>query len=115
MDVEDPPSPPSENEGADLRPPINPLIRQLAEELADSDDPDHALIADFLVADTSTEEATTEQEVEHGHEQEVQPQFDPSAAGLKEISNLGKFTVSSYKQGNGVAELRSDDLKQYWQ
>ncbi|KAH7320068.1 anaphase-promoting complex, subunit 10-domain-containing protein [Stachybotrys elegans] len=35
--------------------------------------------------------------------------------GLKEISNLGRFTVSSHKPGNGVEELRSDDLKQYWQ
>ena len=43
------------------------------------------------------------------------PLQDPATMGLKEISNLGKFTVSSHKQGNGVEELRSDDLKQYWQ
>jgi anaphase-promoting complex subunit 10 len=41
--------------------------------------------------------------------------FDAAARGLKEISNLGKFTVSSSKQGNGVDELRSDDLRLYWQ
>ncbi|KAL5611932.1 hypothetical protein BROUX41_000501 [Berkeleyomyces rouxiae] len=40
---------------------------------------------------------------------------DPASHGLKEISNLGRFTVSSQKQGNGVEELRSDDLKLYWQ
>ncbi|ROT42415.1 APC10-domain-containing protein [Sodiomyces alkalinus F11] len=40
---------------------------------------------------------------------------DLSALGLKEISNLGKFTVSSHKPGNGVEELRSDDTDAYWQ
>lgn len=35
--------------------------------------------------------------------------------GLKEISNLAKFIVSSHKQGCGIDELRSDDLKKYWQ
>ncbi|KAH7040646.1 anaphase-promoting complex, subunit 10-domain-containing protein [Microdochium trichocladiopsis] len=41
--------------------------------------------------------------------------FDASATGLKEISNLACFTVSSYKPGCGVKELRSDDMNQYWQ
>jgi anaphase-promoting complex subunit 10 len=41
--------------------------------------------------------------------------IDPSTVGLKEISNLGKFTVSSHKPGNGVEELRNEDLKMYWQ
>ena len=40
---------------------------------------------------------------------------DPATMGLKEISNLAKFTVSSHKPGNGVEELRVDDLHQYWQ
>ena len=40
---------------------------------------------------------------------------DPATMGLKEISNLAKFTVSSHKPGNGVEELRADDLHQYWQ
>lgn len=40
---------------------------------------------------------------------------DPATLGLKEISNLGRFTVSSHKQGNGVEELRSDDLNMFWQ
>ncbi|PTB75835.1 galactose-binding like protein [Trichoderma longibrachiatum ATCC 18648] len=41
--------------------------------------------------------------------------MDPGVFGLKEISNLGKFTVSSHKPGNGVEQLRSDDLASYWQ
>lgn len=43
------------------------------------------------------------------------PQFDPSAMGLKEISNLASFTVSSSKPGCGVKELRDDDVNQFWQ
>lgn len=41
--------------------------------------------------------------------------FDASAVGLKEISNLASFTVSSYKPGCGVKELRDDDVNQFWQ
>ncbi|KAI2631763.1 APC10-domain-containing protein [Xylaria nigripes] len=52
-------------------------------------------------------------EVENAEEEE-QP-FDASAIGLKEISNLASFTVSSYKPGCGVKELRDDDVNQYWQ
>ncbi|KAI0116263.1 anaphase-promoting complex, subunit 10-domain-containing protein [Nemania sp. FL0031] len=48
-------------------------------------------------------------------EEEEEPPFDPGAVGLKEISNLASFTVSSYKPGCGVKELRDDDANQYWQ
>ena len=41
--------------------------------------------------------------------------FIAALRGLKEISNLGKITVSSHKIGNGVKELQTDDLKQFWQ
>ncbi|KAI1471720.1 APC10-domain-containing protein [Daldinia caldariorum] len=41
--------------------------------------------------------------------------FDASLVGLKEISNLASFTVSSYKPGCGVKELRDDDVNHYWQ
>ncbi|KAH9907780.1 APC10-domain-containing protein [Xylariomycetidae sp. FL2044] len=57
------------------------------------------------------EEANDEEE---GEAQEG-PTFDPPAAGLKEISNLASFTVSSYKPGCGVKELRDDDVHQFWQ
>ncbi|KAI1139927.1 APC10-domain-containing protein [Hypoxylon sp. FL0543] len=50
---------------------------------------------------------------EEGHEEEAP--FDASAVGLKEISNLASFTVSSYKPGCGVKELRDDDVNQFWQ
>ncbi|KAI0457306.1 anaphase-promoting complex, subunit 10-domain-containing protein [Xylaria acuta] len=55
-------------------------------------------------------------EVEDAEEEEEEEQpFDASAVGLKEISNLASFTVSSYKPGCGVKELRDDDANQYWQ
>ncbi|OLN86731.1 Anaphase-promoting complex subunit 10 [Colletotrichum chlorophyti] len=62
--------------------------------------------------DTSVEDGDIEDQAEDHHDE---PDFDPLAAGLKEISNLGKFTVSSHKQGNGVEQLRNDSLKTYWQ
>ncbi|KAI0974707.1 anaphase-promoting complex, subunit 10-domain-containing protein [Xylaria arbuscula] len=48
-------------------------------------------------------------------EEEEERPFDASAVGLKEISNLASFIVSSYKPGCGVKELRDDDVNQYWQ
>ncbi|KAF2860170.1 galactose-binding like protein, partial [Piedraia hortae CBS 480.64] len=35
--------------------------------------------------------------------------------GLKDISSLASWTVSSAKPGNGVAALRSPDLTTFWQ
>ncbi|KAI1506143.1 anaphase-promoting complex, subunit 10-domain-containing protein, partial [Biscogniauxia marginata] len=56
------------------------------------------------------------EEGEDSHEEEEEePPFDASAIGLKEISNLASFTVSSYKPGCGVKELRDDDVNQFWQ
>ncbi|KAI0518290.1 anaphase-promoting complex, subunit 10-domain-containing protein [Xylaria bambusicola] len=54
------------------------------------------------------------EDVEDAEEDEEQS-FDASAVGLKEISNLASFIVSSYKPGCGVKELRDDDVNQYWQ
>ncbi|KAM0469966.1 hypothetical protein ACHAPX_010221 [Trichoderma viride] len=54
-------------------------------------------------------------QVEEVHEEEPLSIMDPAVFGLKEISNLGKFTVSSHKPGNGVEQLRSDELTSYWQ
>ncbi|KAG5988976.1 hypothetical protein E4U52_006064 [Claviceps spartinae] len=58
-----------------------------------------------------------EEEDEDGDEDSDEPMslVDPADIGLKEISNLGRFTVSSHKPGSGVEELRSDDLKMFWQ
>lgn len=63
------------------------------------------------------EETSIDEQVEEEEEEQEEPEVlvDPASIGLKEISNLGKFTVSSHKLGNGVQELRSDDLKLYWQ
>lgn len=47
--------------------------------------------------------------------EEEEPPFDPASVGLKEISNLASFTVSSYKPGCGVKELRDDDIHLFWQ
>ncbi|KAK1249877.1 hypothetical protein MKX08_009880 [Trichoderma sp. CBMAI-0020] len=54
-------------------------------------------------------------QVEEVQEEEPLSIMDPAVFGLKEISNLGKFTVSSHKPGNGVEQLRSDELTSYWQ
>lgn len=60
-------------------------------------------------------EDNCDDQVEEEQEEEPLPIIDPAVFGLKEISNLGKFTVSSHKPGNGVEQLRSDDLTSYWQ
>ncbi|KAM0500057.1 hypothetical protein ACHAP8_005197 [Fusarium lateritium] len=68
--------------------------------------------------DDNSETEEDDEDDEDGDEdqaQEIAPLFDPATAGLKEISNLARFTVSSHKPGNGVEELKSDDLKQFWQ
>lgn len=69
----------------------------------------------YEAEDTSVEEEEEQIEEEEDEEELAAPLIDPATAGLKEISNLGKFTVSSHKPGNGVEELRNDDLKLYWQ
>ena len=61
------------------------------------------------------EDEDEEDDVDEEHAQDIAPLFDPATAGLKEVSNLARFTVSSHKPGNGVEELKSDDLKQFWQ
>ncbi|KAF4126383.1 anaphase-promoting complex subunit 10 [Geosmithia morbida] len=76
----------------------------------DVDDIDHEHEGD------EGDEEAEEEEGGEGEAVEYQEELvDPASLGLKEISNLGRFTVSSHKQGNGVEELRSDDLSLYWQ
>ncbi|KAF7550406.1 hypothetical protein G7Z17_g5747 [Cylindrodendrum hubeiense] len=77
----------------------------------EDEDEDEALSQEqYEGEDTSIEEEQVDED-----ENEGVPLIDPATAGLKEISNLARFTVSSHKPGNGVEELRSDDLKMYWQ
>lgn len=44
---------------------------------------------------------------------DLEPPFD--ATGLKDIGNLASWTVSTFKPGCGVDELRNDDTNLFWQ
>lgn len=46
---------------------------------------------------------------------EIDPPFDPTSLGLKEIGNLASWTVSSCKPGCGVEALRDEDTALFWQ
>lgn len=62
------------------------------------------------------EEATEEDEQRNiGLDEMPVTIFDPVAMRLKEINNLARFRVSTFKPGNGVEELLSEDLEKYWQ
>lgn len=72
--------------------------------------------------DLDEEEIDDEDEDDDDDEQEEQDQqqqeeedepFPPP--GLKEISSLASWTVSTAKPGNGVLALRSADVAQFWQ
>ena len=90
--------------------PEQPALVATYEDEIMSQEPDED---DDTSLDEQSEAEQDEGEVED--DEESPPLVDPTTVGLKEISNLGKFTVSSHKQGSGVEELRSDDLKLYWQ
>lgn len=45
--------------------------------------------------------------------EEAEPAFD--ATGLREVSHMAAWTVSTFKPGCGVEELRSDDTNLFWQ
>ena len=46
---------------------------------------------------------------------EIDQAFNATALGLKEISNLASWTVSSSKPGCGVEALRDEDTGLFWQ
>jgi hypothetical protein len=46
---------------------------------------------------------------------DIDPPFDATALGLKEIGNLASWTVSSCKPGCGVEALRDEDTNMFWQ
>jgi hypothetical protein len=46
---------------------------------------------------------------------DIDPPFDATALGLKEIGNLASWTVSSCKPGCGVEALRDEDTSLFWQ
>lgn len=66
-------------------------------------------------ADADPEEEEGEEGEDDEEAQEDELPFNAAAVGLKEISNLASFTVSSYKPGCGVRELRDDDINLFWQ
>ncbi|KAH8677604.1 anaphase-promoting complex, subunit 10-domain-containing protein [Xylariales sp. PMI_506] len=85
----------------------------------DSDDADEEGIEEVNVEDDNggDGDVTGEEDIDEADAEEAEDGvvFNPSACGLKEISNLASFTVSSYKPGCGVKELRDDDINQFWQ
>ncbi|KAI5456420.1 anaphase-promoting complex, subunit 10-domain-containing protein [Mariannaea sp. PMI_226] len=94
--------------------PVPVPIQPVGEQPMDYDEDEEALSQEqYEAEDTSIDEEQVDDEEEE--ETEAEQLVDPATIGLKEISNLAKFTVSTHKPGNGVEELRSDDLKLYWQ
>ncbi|EEU42285.1 uncharacterized protein NECHADRAFT_93339 [Fusarium vanettenii 77-13-4] len=95
----------------------SPYNNRGAEQVEDEEeeiDDDEAMSPEQYEAETTSIEEEDEP-AEDEDVEEVAHLIDPATAGLKEISNLARFTVSSHKPGNGVEELKSDDLKMYWQ
>ncbi|KAJ4190795.1 hypothetical protein NW755_005005 [Fusarium falciforme] len=95
----------------------SPYNNRGAEQVDDEEeeiDDDEAMSPEQYEAETTSIEEEDEP-AEDEDVEEVAHLIDPATAGLKEISNLARFTVSSHKPGNGVEELKSDDLKMYWQ
>ncbi|RDW85899.1 hypothetical protein BP5796_04224 [Coleophoma crateriformis] len=90
------------------------------DDLADGDDED-----DLDGGEEEEEEGADVEDIddEQGEEEggieevpmEIDPPFDPTALGLKEIGNLASWTVSSCKPGCGVEALRDDNTDLFWQ
>lgn len=81
----------------------------------DEDDlPEHGdLDEEELDDDDDDEDDDDEQEEQDQQDQQEDEPFPPP--GLKEISSLASWTVSTAKPGNGVLALRSADVAQFWQ
>ncbi|KAF5676311.1 anaphase-promoting complex subunit 10 [Fusarium heterosporum] len=90
----------------------------ISNRVAEQDIGREALSPEEYEDENSIDEEDIDEEEDVGEQdqaQDVAHSFDPATAGLKEISNLARFTVSSHKPGNGVEQLKSDDLKHFWQ
>ncbi|OQN97655.1 hypothetical protein B0A48_16519 [Cryoendolithus antarcticus] len=80
------------------------------------EDHPHEVVLDLDAADDEDMEGEDEEGDDGMHdgdqhrEQGAQP-----PPGLKEISSLASWTVTTAKPGNGVAALRNPDLNQFWQ
>ncbi|KAK1077825.1 hypothetical protein LTR33_007755 [Friedmanniomyces endolithicus] len=66
------------------------------------------------VGEEDDEEEAEEEDDEGPEEDDGEPEVFPPP-GLKEISSLASWTVSTAKPGNGVAALRSPDPAHFWQ
>ncbi|KAK5116405.1 hypothetical protein LTR62_007952 [Meristemomyces frigidus] len=75
-------------------------------------DPDQDGMAEGEDGDEDDED--DEEEEEEGAPDDGEPEIFPPP-GLKEISSLASWTVSTAKPGNGVAALRSPDPAHFWQ
>jgi hypothetical protein len=105
------------------------MITDPDQAIGDTGDDDDIAHAGGEAEDREDEDATADEDGEEDEEpedggepedeevpeEEEEPAFDPASVGLKEISNLASFTVSSYKPGCGIKELRDDDVTQFWQ
>ncbi|KAK7977981.1 anaphase-promoting complex subunit 10 [Apiospora saccharicola] len=85
------------------------------EGIEEAEDLDRDLDENGEGADVDPDEEEGEDLGEDEEAQEDELPFNAAAVGLKEISNLASFTVSSYKPGCGVRELRDDDINLFWQ
>ncbi|ROW12033.1 hypothetical protein VPNG_05191 [Cytospora leucostoma] len=78
-------------------------------------DLDEDMVEDVMELGDYEAEALDEDGDEHDEEGDPIFPFDAQSLGLKEINNLARCRVSTFKPGNGVKELLDDDLNQYWQ
>ena len=78
-------------------------------------DLDEDMVEDVMELGDYEAEVVDEEGDENDEEDDPGIPFDPVALGLKEINNLARCRVSTFKPGNGVKELLDDDLNQYWQ
>lgn len=78
-------------------------------------DLDEDMVEDVMELGDYEAEVIDEEDDEHDDEGDPIAPFDPYSLGLKEINNLARCRVSTFKPGNGVKELLDDDLNQYWQ
>lgn len=66
--------------------------------------------------DDEDEDDDDDDEQEEQDQQQQEEEDEPfPPPGLKEISSLASWTVSTAKPGNGVLALRSADVAQFWQ
>lgn len=79
-------------------------------------DLDEDMVADVMeLGDYEADAIDDEDDEGHDEDGDSGVPFDPFSLGLKEINNLARCRVSTFKPGNGVKELLDDDLNQYWQ